>query len=219
MASKYLDSPHCLLSDSPPSREPGTVLLETERLILRRPLASDAPTLAAIGSYAEVAQNMSDRFRYPYTVEDAESYLAMVLPKQDGDDDPKSYYPKACLFFLKPNSPDNPTPEPVMIGSMGCSTGEDIHHIQWTLGYFLTPSAWGKGYATEAIGGFVHWAFATWPKLHRIEAETFSTNMASAKMLRRIGFTQEGIRRGCMIKKGVIQDALVFGRLRTDKQR
>jgi ribosomal-protein-alanine N-acetyltransferase len=77
---------------------------------------------------------------------------------------------------------------------MGCHPGEDVHYIQWCLGYSFAPSAWGKGYATEAIGSIIRWAFTTWPELNRFQAVVYSFNKASAGLLRKLGFTLEGVR-------------------------
>jgi len=206
---------HCLEPSSPPARGPGAILLETERLIIRRPLSSDAPAFAAAVNFPEVVRNLSDRMPHPYTLEDAENFIQRVLPNAE-DDGPKSCYPTTCFILLKGNSPDNSSPEPRLIGSMGCKPGEDVHYIQWTLGYSFTPTAWGKGYATEALRSFIRWAFATWPELNRFQAEVYSFNKASAGLLRKLGFTQEGVRKQGAKKDGKVIDCITFGLLRSD---
>lgn len=72
MTTKILPSPN------PPSPSPGTVLFQTDRLLIRRYLPSDAPALAAAGNDPLVAYNLSDRFPHPYTLAAAESFLASI---------------------------------------------------------------------------------------------------------------------------------------------
>lgn len=53
-------------------------------------------------------------------------------------------------------------------------------------------SCWGKGYATEAIGLILEFAFETL-KLHRVEAGAYEQNIGSQKALLKNGFIQEGV--------------------------
>ena len=53
-------------SPSPPSEEPGTILFETERLVVRRLLPSGAPAMALAGNDPSVAANLRSRFPSPY---------------------------------------------------------------------------------------------------------------------------------------------------------
>ncbi|CAG9938211.1 unnamed protein product [Clonostachys rosea f. rosea IK726] len=80
---------HALISPSPPSPEPGTILLETERLLIRRYMLSDAPALAEIGNDPQVAIFMSDRFPNPYSVEDAETFIQNLNPQHDPTSPPE----------------------------------------------------------------------------------------------------------------------------------
>lgn len=63
---------HCLESSSPPARTPGAILLETDRLFIRRPLSSGGPAFASAINFPEVVRNLSDKVPYPYTLDDAE---------------------------------------------------------------------------------------------------------------------------------------------------
>lgn len=86
----------------------------------------------------------------------------------------------------------------------------------WTIGYGMAPSCWGHGYATEAVRGFTQWLFLTWTGIQRLEASVFSTNPASAKVLLKVGFTEEGTRRSAMEKNGILVDVRQFGLLRDE---
>lgn len=85
-----------------------------------------------------------------------------------------------------------------------------------SLGFCLSPSAWGQGYATEAAGALLDWAFATLD-LNRVQAETDTRNGASARVLEKLGFIREGTLRQDCIVNGDISDSWVYGLLRTDR--
>ncbi|KAF4466899.1 n-acetyltransferase p20 [Fusarium albosuccineum] len=202
--------PRILSSPSPPSEEMGTVLLETERLIIRRYYLSDAPAMAEIGNDTAVSAYMRARFPSPYTLSDAENFLAMAC-KGDG-----TAYPHHNGIFLKPLSADNPSPEPRFIGAIGVMPKDDVYFRTWEIGYWLGSAMWGRGYATEATRAFVRWCFETWPGLNRFEGEIIERNEASQKVLKKCGFVEEGRRRGAVDKHGVVMDEVHLGLLRSE---
>jgi [ribosomal protein S5]-alanine N-acetyltransferase len=60
-----------------------------------------------------------------------------------------------------------------------------------SLGYCYGDAAWGHGYATEAARALLRWAFGTLD-LNRVQAETDTRNLASARVLEKLGFVREG---------------------------
>ncbi|UPK74112.1 GNAT family N-acetyltransferase [Nocardioidaceae bacterium SCSIO 66511] len=84
-----------------------------------------------------------------------------------------------------------------------------------SLGYCLAESAWGHGYATEAAGALLGWAFDT-VDLNRVQAETDTRNLASARVLEKLGFVREGTLREDCIVNGDVSDSWVYGLLRRD---
>lgn len=198
-----------LSSPALPSNEPGTVLVESPNLIVRRWSISDAPALAKAANYPAIVMNLRDRFPSPFSLADAEGYLANYTVSPEG-------YPTAMAIFVKPNSGHNTSDEPLFIGGAGLESKGDVYYRTWELGYWFTPSAWGKGYATEFVKALVPWAFETWPRLNRIEAAAYERNEASQKVLRKCGFTREGMRRGALEKQGEILDESIWGILRSD---
>lgn len=203
--------PTMLSSPSPPSEEQGTILVETERLIIRRYLVSDAAALSQAANNKNIAVNMRNTFPSPYKLSDAENFLTNIACKPEG-----TAYPYHNGIFLKPNTPENPSPEPVFVGSVGVIPRNDIYFRVWEMGYWLAEEAWGKGYATEAFGAFVRWCFQTWPNLNRIEASAMEHNTGSQNVLSKCGFIREGKRRGSVFKNGKLIDEIQFGLLRDD---
>jgi RimJ/RimL family protein N-acetyltransferase len=85
------------------------------------------------------------------------------------------------------------------------------------LGYCYTEVAWGHGYATEAARALLAWAFDTLD-LNRVQAETDTRNVASARVLEKLGFLREGTLREDCIVNGEVSDSWVYGLLRRDRQ-
>ncbi|GLU91497.1 GNAT family protein [Agromyces sp. NBRC 114283] len=84
-----------------------------------------------------------------------------------------------------------------------------------SLGYCLTERAWGHGYATEAAGAVLAWAFGALD-LNRVQSETDTRNLASARVLEKLGFRREGTLREDCIVDGVVSDSWVYGLLRRE---
>lgn len=84
-----------------------------------------------------------------------------------------------------------------------------------SLGYCLQRSAWGHGYATEAALALLRWALDTLD-LNRIQSETDTRNVASARVLEKLGFEREGTLREDCIVNGDVSDTWVYGLLRRD---
>jgi ribosomal-protein-alanine N-acetyltransferase len=79
-----------------------------------------------------------------------------------------------------------------------------------SLGYCYSEAAWGRGYATEAAGVLLRWAFETLD-LNRVQAETDTRNLASARVLEKLGFVREGTLREDCIVNGEVSDSWVYG--------
>jgi [ribosomal protein S5]-alanine N-acetyltransferase len=86
-----------------------------------------------------------------------------------------------------------------------------------SLGYCFAEAAWGHGYATEAAGALVRWAFQTLD-LNRVQAEADTRNVASARVLEKLGFVCEGTLREDCVVNGDVSDSWVFGLLRREWQ-
>lgn len=206
--------PYFVTSPNPPSTEPGTVLFETPRLVARRPRPSDAAATAAAADFPAIAATLRDGFPSPYTTADAEDFFRRTAPADDGS----ASFPRNMLLWLKPGCPgnDDGNGEERVIGSMGCVYTTDVGFRTWELGYWFTPGVARNGYGLEAVRALVDWVFKMWPGLNRLEAEVFEGNEASAGLLRKAGFADEGIKRGAVCKGGKILDVAIMGMTRND---
>jgi [ribosomal protein S5]-alanine N-acetyltransferase len=62
------------------------------------------------------------------------------------------------------------------------------------LGYALARSAQGRGLMSEAVTALIQWALAQ-PTVYRVWATCDVDNVASARLLERVGMTREGVLR------------------------
>ncbi|GAB3786144.1 GNAT family N-acetyltransferase [Nocardioides ungokensis] len=83
------------------------------------------------------------------------------------------------------------------------------------IGYVLDEAAWGQGYATEAARAVLQWAFDSLD-LNRVQAETDTRNVASARVLEKLGFVREGTLREDCVVNGDVSDSWVYGLLRRE---
>ncbi|MCW8126089.1 GNAT family N-acetyltransferase [Microbulbifer halophilus] len=83
------------------------------------------------------------------------------------------------------------------------------------IGFALGRQHWGRGLVLRAVPAVIDFAFGRL-KLHRLGADVDPRNSASIRVLEKLGFQREGLRRECYFHLGEIQDALLFGLLQRD---
>lgn len=142
----------------------------TKRLTLRPAWPEDAAPLAhAIGH--EAVARMLRYVPLPYGLSDARAFCTQPRSADE-----------ACFLIIA-----HDCAEPALIGGIAidCGAGDAL------LGYWLTPSAWGRGYATEAGRAVIDIARHALP-LQRLRAWHFADNPASGAVLRKLGFRANG---------------------------
>ncbi|MCX8478086.1 MAG: GNAT family N-acetyltransferase [Sphingomonas sp.] len=146
------------------------MFVRTQRLTLRPGWREDAAELARAIGHESVVRNLA-RAPWPYTIEAAETFAAgfdMVAE------------PKFLVFEHQGGTLR-------LIGGMGIGPLGDERH---ELGYWITPDAWGRGYATEAGAAVLRAARAA--GVRRVAAGHFLDNPASGRVLRKLGFRATG---------------------------
>ncbi|MBV8251463.1 MAG: GNAT family N-acetyltransferase [Chitinophaga sp.] len=104
-----------------------------------------------------------------------------------------------------------------LIGTCGFHKWSKVHY-KAEIGYDLMPEYWGRGIMTTAIAALVAFGFKEMD-LNRVEAFVDPVNTASAKLLQRIGFTQEGLLRDAFFEKGSFVDAHIYSLLKAEHAR
>jgi len=88
-------------------------------------------------------------------------------------------------------------------------------HFRSEIGYELAPEYWDQGIMTEALGAVIRFGFEA-IGLHSIEAQIDPANLASRKVLEKLGFVQEGYLRENYVVGGKFTDTAIFSLLKSD---
>lgn len=158
-------------------------MMETQRLILRRPRPEDAPPIfERYHRDTEVSRYLQWR---PASVIDQTNTF---LERCQGAWDSGETFP----LVITPKDDDRP------IGMIELRPRG--HSVD--IGYVLARAYWNRGYMTEAVCTVVDWALNQ-PGVYRVWAVCDVENTASARVLEKAGFQREGILRRWLIHPNV----------------
>lgn len=102
-----------------------------------------------------------------------------------------------------------------LIGSAGFYKWVQPGRYQAEMGYDLEPAFWGRGIMTEALGAILQYGFDKMG-LHRIEVLISRQNKRSQALVRRLGFTREGVLRDHYFVEGRFADDVIFSLLKRE---
>ncbi len=178
---------------------PPQPTIVTPRLILRPLLPEDAPAIQRLAGMPEIAATTTN-IPYPYPPGTALSYIIeqqLLYEKGDG----------VGFAIVKAD-------HELLCGCIGLTFDHDDRQAE--LGYWIGVPFWGRGYATEAVGGILRYTFLDLG-CRRITARHFGSNPASGRVLLKNGFQREGCRREAVYKEGRgYEDCVDYGLLRRD---
>ena len=149
--------------------------LETERLLLREFEDSDWEAVHEYGSDLEVVKYL---LWGPNTEEESRNFIRGAIDYQQQE--PRKNYVFAVVLKV----------EDLLIGGCGIHMSTTESPEGW-LGYCYNRHFWGKGYATEVARALLAFGFKELG-LHRIFATCDVENVASARVLEKIGMRREG---------------------------
>lgn len=165
----------------------------TERLLLRDFTPDDWRALHDVESRAEVARYQSFE---PRTVAESRAYVAGAC--EEAKKETREIYDLAVKLVS----------EDRLIGRCGLGlTDPDLG--EGMLWFTMHPAYWRRGYATEAAHGLVDFGFREL-RLHRIWADCDPANVASIRVLEKLGMQREGHLRENTWLKGAWVDSLIF---------
>lgn len=90
-----------------------------------------------------------------------------------------------------------------------------VADLQAEVGYILHPEVWGRGYATEAARALLAFAFGP-AAMHRVYARCDARNIASARVMQRLGMRQEAHLREHTQVKGRWDEELIYAILESE---
>jgi RimJ/RimL family protein N-acetyltransferase len=168
--------------------------LKSSRCTVRSLRETDAASMARHANDKRISRQLRDRFPHPYTLADAQAFIAAV----------GAHEPPICFAIAV---------DGCAIGGIGVERQSDVNRCAAELGYWLGVQYWGQGIATDAIKAITPWAMDALD-LQRIFAQPFADNVASCRALEKAGFTLEGTMRRCAIKDGAIRDQCLYAWVR-----
>lgn len=157
----------------------------------------DASALAKYANDRRIWLNLRDRFPHPYTLADADAFIALATGMS-----PTTFFAIAA--------------DGEAVGGIGYTLHQDVERISAEIGYWLGTPFWGRGIMTAALDALTRHAFAQHADLQRIYAVPFEWSSASIRVLEKAGYRLEGRMRQSAIKDGRVSDQLLYAILRDE---
>ena len=175
--------------------------LKTKRLILRDLKEEDTSILAELINDLDISKFLA-LVPFPYSIDDAKWFVNKCI--SDQNQNPRTSYELAITI-------DNN-----LVGVVGLTKVDDFNGTA-TLGYWLAKKVQRQGIMTEAVNELIRFAFIDL-NLNRLNVEAFVDNVASNALIKKLGFSFEGIQReGTKCKAtGKLNDANQYGLLKSD---
>jgi [ribosomal protein S5]-alanine N-acetyltransferase len=153
------------------------IVIETERLRLRRLTPADAPSILRLLTEPSFLRYVGDRGIH--TLDDADAFIRNV---------PMALYETYGFgHFLSERKEDG-----AMIGMCGLIKRDALDDVD--IGYSLLPEYWSRGYAFEAAAATLDYAKTT-AGLRRVVAIVSPGNEPSLRVLKKLGFAFERLMR------------------------
>lgn len=164
--------------------------LPLSRSTVRSWRAGDADALVRHANNRKIADNLRDRFPFPYTKKDAREFLRTA----------RRQAPETFFAIDVDGS---------AAGGIGFVLQTDVDRVSSEIGYWLAEPFWGRGIVTEALVAMSAYAIDR-HGLTRLYAVPFADNAASSRVLEKAGYHLEGRLRRSVIKNGVVLDQLQY---------
>ena len=171
----------------------------TGAAVLREWVPADRDSLVAEANDRAVWRNLISTFPSPYTNQDADEWIARCRAQR----------PPRDLVIDR---------EGRLIGVCGVDLGEGVSRYTGSVGYWLGRRHWNQGVATSVLASFLDYIWDTFD-VQRLQAEVFSWNPASARVLEKNGFRLEGTRCKAIFKDGELIDEWMYTLFRPDAER
>jgi RimJ/RimL family protein N-acetyltransferase len=170
--------------------------IATERLVLRLFTQADAADLAAYRSEPAVARFQSWATPYPLAA------AQRLIDEQAHLDGPVAGEWLQIAIGLDGD----------LIGDVAVRVSDDGHIAK--IGYTIAPAHQRRGFGVEAVGALIARLFEA--GIHRVEASLDARNVASARLLERVGFRHEGTAVAAELANGEWCDVAYYAILRDE---
>jgi RimJ/RimL family protein N-acetyltransferase len=175
------------------------IRFETERLVIRPVVSTDAPAFFGMHSDSVAMEYWSCP---PYTQSSqAEELVSRAIEGRTS----------GAFLMLALQVKDRAE----VIGSMNLFSLHEASR-RAEVGYFLARSHWRRGFMSEAFESFITFCFDDL-NLNRLEADIDPNNVASSALLTKNGFQREGFLRQRWIVGGKKTDSELYGLLSEER--
>ena len=155
---------------------------------------TDAKRIVELADNEKISRNLRDGFPNPYTLKDAEGFLAKFTNQEP-----------VTFFAIECNGEH--------VGNISLMRGQDVYRKSAEIGYFIGEPYWNKGIASTAVTLITEYGF-NHLGLIRIDTGVFEYNTASQRVLEKCGFTKEGIFSKSVFKQNKFWDEVSLKVLR-----
>lgn len=187
---------------------------------LRSPFAPDLPPVLRKGSVMLRTPDTGDHEQWATLRLESRAFLAPWEPQWPANDLTRSAFRSRIKQYHRDIAADAAFPffifsadERALLGAVTLSNVRRGVAQMATLGYWIGAPFARQGYMTDALLALLPFAFDHL-HLHRLEAACLPRNEASIALLKRAGFSHEGLARAYLKINGEWRDHLLFGRLR-----
>ena len=172
--------------------------LRTDRLILRELSYKDIPKIVEYAGNPKIT-DMTLNIPHPYDEKDA---IFWINSANQGFANKTQY-----TFGIRMKSSDE------FIGGIGLKVNNRFNRAE--LGYWIAEPFWGHGYATEALGVLLKFAFQEL-KIHKIHANHLTENPASGKVMIKNRMIKEGELKDHTKKGGAYKSLIQYRLTKTE---
>lgn len=172
--------------------------IETERLLLRKITLNDANDMFEYASNPEVSQYTM--WSTHTSIEDTKYFLQSLT---------KMYKRRELVDWGIVHKA-----EKKFIGTCGFVEWS-MTHSRAEIGYALSRRYWGEGYMSEAVNAVIEFGFREM-SLNRIMGRCEVHNIASARVMEKVGMQREGILRQHLFVKDRYWDLKIYSILREE---
>jgi ribosomal-protein-alanine N-acetyltransferase len=168
--------------------------LITERLTLRPFALADASDVRRLAGDVRVASTTAS-IPHPYPEGAAEAWISTHQPAFEAR--------TAIVFAITASGTGS------LIGAVGF-VDISTPHARGELGYWVAFEQWSQGVCTEAVRRVIEYAHRDLG-ITRIVAQCLARNVASARVMEKVGLMREGVLRQHINHRGNFEDVLVYG--------
>lgn len=176
-------------------------VLDSRRLLLRPYTQGDAPEVQRLASDRRVA-GPTAAIPHPYPEGAAQAWIATNADLFSSG--------RGVSYAITLQSTSQ------LVGTVSLLDVSSAH-TRAEVGYWVGFDYWGQGYCAEALAclldfGLGHFAIT------RFVGRCAASNLASAKVLEKCGFSREGVQVEHVFRNGRFEDMLLYGRCHPSRQ-